>query len=112
MGLYTRANESERTQCRWWMNIFGIEDLADRPFLTLSSGEQRMVLLARAFVKVPQLLILDEPLHGLDSQNRLLVKEIIQTYSQLPGKTMIMVTHYEEELPACFTLRKQLIKHI
>lgn len=112
MGLYTRANESERTQCRWWMNIFGIEDLADRPFLTLSSGEQRMVLLARAFVKVPQLLILDEPLHGLDSQNRLLVKEIIQTYSQLPGKTLIMVTHYEEELPACFTLRKQLIKHI
>jgi molybdate transport system ATP-binding protein len=94
------------------MDIFGIEDLADRPFLTLSSGEQRMALLARAFVKAPRLLILDEPLHGLDSQNRQLVKEIIQTYSQLPGKTLIMVTHYEEELPACFTHRKQLIKHI
>ena len=112
VGLYTRANESERNQCRWWMDIFGIEDLADRPFLTLSSGEQRMALLARAFVKAPRLLILDEPLHGLDSQNRQLVKEIIQTYSQLPGKTLIMVTHYEEELPACFTHRKQLIKHI
>ena len=112
VGLYTRANESEWEQCRWWMNIFGIEDLADRPFLTLSSGEQRMVLLARAFVKAPRLLILDEPLHGLDSQNRLLVKDIIQTYSQLPGKTLIMVTHYEEELPACFTHKKQLIKHI
>lgn len=112
VGLYTRANESECEQCRWWMNIFGIEDLADRPFLTLSSGEQRMVLLARAFVKAPRLLILDEPLHGLDSQNRLLVKDIIQTYSQLPGKTLIMVTHYEEELPACFTHKKQLIKHI
>lgn len=112
VGLYTRANESERNQCRWWMDIFGIENLADRPFLTLSSGEQRMALLARAFVKAPRLLILDEPLHGLDSQNRQLVKEIIQTYSQLPGKTLIMVTHYEEELPACFTHRKQLIKHI
>lgn len=112
VGLYTRANESEREQCLWWMNIFGIEELAERPFLTLSSGEQRLVLLARAFVKAPQLLILDEPLHGLDSQNRLMVKEIIQTYSQLPGKTLVMVTHYEEELPVCFTNKKYLVKNI
>jgi molybdate transport system ATP-binding protein len=110
VGLYTRTNEAEREQCRWWMHIFGIDAMEQRPFLQLSSGEQRLVLLARAFVKAPQLLILDEPLHGLDSQNRQLVKDIIQTYSQLPGKTLIMVTHYEEELPECFTLRKQLIK--
>ena len=110
VGLYTRTNEAEREQCRWWMHIFGIDDLEQRPFLSLSSGEQRLVLLARAFVKVPSLLILDEPLHGLDSQNRQIVKEIIQTYSQLPGKTLSMVTHYEEELPSCFTLRKELIK--
>lgn len=110
VGLYTRTNEAERELCRWWMHIFGIDAMAQSPFLSLSSGEQRLVLLARAFVKTPQLLILDEPLHGLDSQNRQLVKDIIQTYSQLPGKTLIMVTHYEEELPACFTLRKQLIK--
>lgn len=110
VGLYTRTNEAEREQCRWWMRIFGINDMEQRPFLQLSSGEQRLVLLARAFVKAPQLLILDEPLHGLDSQNRQLVKDIVQTYSQLPGKTLIMVTHYEEELPECFTLRKQLIK--
>ena len=110
VGLYTRTNEAEREQCRWWMRIFGIDAMEQRPFLQLSSGEQRRVLLARAFVKAPQLLILDEPLHGLDSQNRQLVKDIIQTYSELPGKTLIMVTHYEEELPECFTLRKQLIK--
>lgn len=110
VGLYTRTNETEREQCRWWMRIFGIESFEQRPFLSLSSGEQRLVLLARAFVKAPQLLILDEPLHGLDSRNRQIVKDIIQTYSQLPGKTLIMVTHYEEELPECFTLRKQLIK--
>lgn len=110
VGLYTRTNENEREQCRWWMRIFSIDDKEQRPFLSLSSGEQRLVLLARAFVKAPDLLILDEPLHGLDSQNRMITKDIIQTYSQLPGKTLIMVTHYEEELPDCFTLKKQLIK--
>ena len=63
--------------------------------------EQRLVLLARAFVKDPELLILDEPLHGLDNHNRRLVKDIIEAFCKRNNKTMIMVTHYKEELPAC-----------
>ena len=59
------------------MDMFGVADLADRTFLKLSSGEQRLVLLARAFVNDPDLLILDEPLHGLDLINRRLVKDIL-----------------------------------
>ena len=89
--------------CEWWMDIFGIADLKDRNFLQLSSGEQRLVLLARAFVKDPELLILDEPLHGLDLYNRQLVKDVIETFCRRKDKTMIMVTHYQEELPACIT---------
>jgi len=58
------------------------------------------VLLARAFVKSPDLLILDEPLHGLDNYNRRLVKDIIEAYCQQPDKTLVFVTHYKEELPA------------
>ena len=110
VGLYTRTNEAERECCRWWMRIFGIEQLEKRPFLSLSSGEQRLVLVARAFVKDPQLLILDEPLHGLDNKNKTLVKDIIETYSKLPNKTLIMVTHYDEELPGCFNQKKELLK--
>ena len=83
--------------------VFGVGELADTSFLQLSSGEQRLVLLARAFVKEPDLLILDEPLHGLDSSNRKLVKEIIDTYARKEGKTLIMVSHYPEEFPACIT---------
>ena len=90
-------------KCAWWLDIFGILDLKDRNFLQLSSGEQRLVLLARAFVKDPELLILDEPLHGLDMRNRRLAKDVIETFCQRKDKTLIMVTHYQEELPACIT---------
>ena len=108
VGLYTRPNEQEKEQCRQAMRIFGIGDMADRPFLTLSSGEQRLVLLARAFVKDPDLLILDEPLHGLDDHNSAMVKSIIESYCSRPEKTLIMVSHYEEELPSCINKRMEL----
>ena len=103
IGLYAVPNEQDYDKCRFWLNIFGISHLAKRPFLQLSSGEQRLVLLARAFVKDPQLLILDEPLHGLDLWNRRLAKDVIETFCQRKGKTLIMVTHYQEELPAIIT---------
>ncbi|MBP5339399.1 MAG: ATP-binding cassette domain-containing protein [Prevotella sp.] len=108
VGLYTRTNEAERETCRWWMRLFGLGGKEERPFLTLSSGEQRLVLLARAFVKDPALLILDEPLHGLDTHNRQRVKDIIDTFCLRPGKTLIMVTHYKEELPTCIDHWKTL----
>ncbi|MDO4309213.1 MAG: ATP-binding cassette domain-containing protein [Prevotella sp.] len=112
VGLYVKPKPEDYEICRWWMDVFGIRELCERPFLKLSSGEQRLVLLARAFVKDPELLILDEPLHGLDERNGLLVKDIIDAFCRRRNKTMIMVTHYEEELPSCITHRKNLIRHI
>jgi len=112
IGLYAVPNAADYDKCRWWLNIFGIAHLADRPFLQLSSGEQRLVLVARAFVKDPQLLILDEPLHGLDLWNRRLVKDVIETFCQRADKTLIMVTHYQEELPACITHKKFLARNL
>ena len=112
IGLYAVPNVQDYDKCRWWMNIFGIGQLADKPFLQLSSGEQRLVLLARAFVKDPQLLILDEPLHGLDLWNRRLVKDIIETFCQRRNKTMMMVTHYQEELPDVITHQKFLARNL
>ena len=111
IGLYKRPKEEDRAVCLFWMDIFGVKQLADRSFLQLSSGEQRLVLLARAFVKDPELLILDEPLHGLDLYNRCLVKDVIETFCHRNDKTMIMVTHYKEELPACITDSLYLIRN-
>ena len=98
-GLYRKPKPEQRAVCEFWLDVFGIGRYADTTFLKLSSGEQRLVLLARAFVKDPSLLILDEPLHGLDLKNRRLVKDIIEVFCQRKNKTLIMVTHYQEELP-------------
>ena len=93
VGLYMRPDAEQLKRCLFWMDIFGIGHLADRSFMKISSGEQRLVLLARAFVKDPQLLILDEPLHGLDSTNSQLVREVINAFCRRRNKTLIMVSH-------------------
>ncbi len=110
VGLYVRPKPEQKQVCLDWMRVFGIEEVADRSFLQLSSGEQRLCLLARAFVKDPELLILDEPLHGLDDKNRQLVRQIIKCFCQRPHKTLVMVTHYQEELPDCITHHLRLQK--
>uniref|UniRef100_UPI003FF08CB5 ATP-binding cassette domain-containing protein n=1 Tax=Prevotella sp. TaxID=59823 RepID=UPI003FF08CB5 len=111
VGLYAKPSEEEYATCRFWMKVFGLEGKEDTTFLKLSSGEQRLVLLSRAFVKDPELLILDEPLHGLDNYNRVLAKNVIDTFMRRKNKTLIMVTHYEEELPTCIDHRIKLIRH-
>mgnify|MGYP002513136512 CR=1 FL=1 len=111
VGLYKRPRPEEKDICRQWMEVFGIGHLQDKTFLKLSSGEQRLCLLARAFVKDPELLILDEPLHGLDTQNRERVREVIRLFCQRKHKTLIMVTHYQEELPNCITNHLTLKKN-
>lgn len=108
IGLYKRPCPEQMGVCKDWMRVFCIEELAERTFLTLSSGEQRLVLLARAFVKDPELLILDEPLHGLDTDRREHVRKVIDTFCNRQGKTLIMVTHYVDELPLCITHHKNL----
>jgi len=101
VGLYCRPRPEQLSICLDWMRVFGICHLANRTFLQLSSGEQRLCLLSRAFVKDPELLILDEPLHGLDNINRARVKEIINTFCMRKHKTLVMVSHYKEEFPEC-----------
>lgn len=111
VGLYAKPSAEEYETCRFWLSVFGLEGKENTTFLKLSSGEQRLVLLARAFVKDPELLILDEPLHGLDNNNRMLVKNVIDTFMQRENKTLIMVTHYVEEMPTCIDHKIRLIRH-
>lgn len=110
VGLYRKCDVTQEELALEWMRLFGIDGLRDRMFLSLSSGEQRLALLARAFVKDPDLLILDEPLHGLDISRKKMAADIIERFCSRNGKTLIYVTHYPHELPCCidkhFELRK------
>lgn len=110
IGLFRKCDTERRKTAIKWMSVFGIEQLQEHSFLSLSSGEQRLVLLARAFVKDPDLIILDEPLHGLDISNKKRVSHIIECFCMRKNKTLIYVTHYPHELPECVTKRFELVK--
>lgn len=110
VGLFRKCNEQQIEQAKEWMRCFGADYLMERSFVKISYGEQRLVLLVRAFVKNPELLILDEPLHGLDLGKKRLAKQIIEKFCSNPEKTLIYVSHYQEEIPECVSLRKVLRK--
>lgn len=98
-GLFRQPAADDIQRVSQWMERFGISDWAERSYLTLSGGEQRWVLLCRAFVKDPLLLILDEPYHGLDSHYRKQATQIICDYCSQPRRTLIMVSHYDQDFP-------------
>ena len=85
------------------MRKLGLLNLADRRFDELSSGQQRMALLARASVKNPRLLILDEPCQGLDLDNRRILLEAIDANNRQGRSNLIYVTHRLNEIPDCIS---------
>ena len=105
---YRQSTEDELEIADEWMAAMHIRDLSERRFSDLSSGEQRIVLLARALAKQPDLLVLDEPLHGLDYHRKDLVKRLISKMVSANGTTLIFVSHYGSELPECVDRTKEM----
>lgn len=110
VGLYQSCSERQLRSARRWMRGLGILDLANRSFGSLSDGQQRMLLLARAMVKDPPLLILDEPCQGLDGVHRHTVIEAVDHIARQTGCSLIYVTHHPEERPRCITHTLRLRK--
>ena len=84
-----------------YLQLLGIAHLAEQRFAEISTGEQRMVLLARALIKNPPLLVLDEPCQGLDQQHISYFRDLVDEICIKLNKTLLYVTHYEGEIPAC-----------
>jgi molybdate transport system ATP-binding protein len=90
------------------MRSLKVRPFAAVAFGELSVGQQRMVLLARAMVKSPPLLLLDEPCQGLDAANRQILLQALERIGRARETSLVYVTHHAEDLPACITHLLQL----
>lgn len=90
-------NEEGKAVVRRTLEFLGITHLADRDVMTLSSGQARRVLIARALVHDPEVLVLDEPTTGLDPEGMYYVRKTMRDLTAA-GKAIILVTHYPEDI--------------
>ena len=99
IGVFQAPTSRQAAASRRWLRHFGLLDSAHDPLFSLSAGLQRMTLLARALVKQPRLLILDEPCQGLDPAHRRLIIQNVDALIRAGAITAIFVTHRPEEIP-------------
>ena len=97
IGLYTKSTDTQRAIADDWLAVLGMAERANEPFNAMSFGEQRLALIARAMVKHPPLLILDEPCLGLDDMNRQLVLALIERICASSETTVLYVNHREQD---------------
>jgi molybdate transport system ATP-binding protein len=103
VGLFEPATARQRTTARRCLARFQLLAFAEHPLFALSAGLQRMVLLARALVKRPRLLILDEPCQGLDASHRDSFVRTVDALIRAHAVTAIYVTHRPDEIPRSIT---------
>ncbi len=108
VGLYRHCTVIQRQAAQACLDSAGIGTLGVRLYSKLSFGQQRMVLIARAMVKAPRLLILDEPCNGLDAGHRQRVLEMLDGIGRRTAASLLYVSHRPEEMPACITHRLYL----
>ncbi len=103
LGLYLPCSSHRLALARRWLRWLGLAHLAGEPFGALSHGRQRLVLLARAAINQPRLLILDEPCQGLDSPLAAMVLDFVDGVVAQTGASVIFATHSPREIPRCIT---------
>ncbi len=101
IGLFRRLSAAQEETVLLWMQLMNLVAFRDKRIFQLSASQQRMALLARALVKNPPLLILDEPTQGLDARQTAYFKGLVNEICQGFATTLIYVSHYASDLPTC-----------
>lgn len=99
LGVLPHCNVSDESKAQAYraLELMGVDDLAGRDIKTLSTGQARRVLFARALVHDPDVLVLDEPCTGLDPEGMYHIRQSMRTLTQA-GKSIVLVTHYPEDI--------------
>ncbi len=101
IGLFRKLSGTQEKLVSDWMDILHLKKFSEKRIFQLSTSEQRMLLLARALVKNPPLLILDEPCQGLDDQQSNYFKQLIDEICGSFSTTLVYVSHYKKDYPNC-----------
>ena len=108
MGLFRRLDSTLEQLVGNWMLLFGMEEESTKPLYLLPASQQRRALLARALIKNPVLLVLDEPCQGLDGHQTKQFLQLIDEICCHSETTLIFVSHYDDEIPQCITRKLEL----
>ncbi|AHG80665.1 ModF protein [Mannheimia varigena USDA-ARS-USMARC-1388] len=103
IGVYQQVPNALQLKAMEWLERLNLAQFAKKPFRSLSWGQQRLLLITRAMVKHPPILILDEPLQGLDGINRKLVKQFIEQLVTNSQTQLLFVSHQDSDAPNCIT---------
>ncbi|GMQ24400.1 ATP-binding cassette domain-containing protein [Algoriphagus sp. oki45] len=99
MGLFKKTTSEQESKMNRWLQLFNLETFANLPIQRIPLEQQRWTLLARALIKFPKLLILDEASQGMDERQRVIFRETVQKILELTPITLIYVSHYQEDIP-------------
>ncbi len=96
IGLYNVPSERHIRLANEWLKVLNLKHLAKKPFYRLTVGQQRLAMIARAMIKHPPLLILDEPIAGLDDANALTICKLINKIAAESNTAILYVSHRNE----------------
>ncbi len=97
VGLYVKPSETELQLANDWLELLGLSKKGETAFREISEGEKRLLMTARAMIKHPPLLILDEPTVGLDDSNARSFVQLVNKMAHETHTAIIYVSHREEE---------------
>ncbi|RZK59858.1 MAG: ATP-binding cassette domain-containing protein, partial [Hymenobacter sp.] len=106
------ATPAQRERARRWLRVLHLAGSAAQPLRQLPASQQRLVLVARALVKSPPLLLLDEPGQGLDAEQLAHFRAVVDNLCQATNVALVYVSHYPAEIPASVTRALRLAEGV